>query len=104
MSLLNLTPEIAWTFLKNAQIIAAKFPKIFENIRLFFTNFNDPIFIKIEKIKIMYELSDSTNLKIIINEFSEYSYDTCSELSTFAFNCLWKLGLKFGCALDFILS
>ncbi len=94
-SILNLSPEIAWTFMKNAEILVEKFPCLFPNVRVFFINFNDPCFIKFEKIKIMFRLCDNSNVKIIINELAEYSYDTNAELSRVAFQLLWKIGFKF---------
>lgn len=52
-----------------------KFPKIFEDVRVFFVKYADPPFIKIEKLKIICKLANEENMKLVINELIEYSYD-----------------------------
>jgi len=103
-SILNSSNEVAWTFLRNAEILVEKFPGLFQNVRVFFINFNDPCYIKFEKVKLMFRLCDQNNVKIIINEFAEYSYDTNAELSRMAFQYLWKIGFKFESASEAVVT
>jgi len=103
-SILNSSNEVAWTFMRNAEILVEKFPGLFQNVRVFFINYNDPCYIKFEKVKLMFRLCDQNNVKIIINEFAEYSYDTNAELSRMAFQYLWKIGLKFESASEAVVT
>jgi AP-1 complex subunit beta-1 len=58
-----------------------KQPTIFENnVRVFFCKFNDPIYVKLEKIDILVKVADEKNTDIILNELKEYSNDVDAEL------------------------
>ena len=60
--------------LRNIRAIHQKFPTLFINdLKLFFCQFNDPLFIKIEKIDILTLLATSSNQTQILDEFQEYA-------------------------------
>lgn len=49
-------------------------------MRVFFCKFNDPIYVKLEKIDILVKVADEKNADIILNELKEYSNDVDVEL------------------------
>lgn len=42
---------------------------------MFFVKYADPSYVKIEKLKIIKKIANEKNMKIVINELIEYSYD-----------------------------
>jgi len=60
--------------LRNIQFILSKQGSIFEsNVKVFFCKFNDPVYVKLEKIDVLVKVSDKKNTDIILNELKEYS-------------------------------
>lgn len=47
---------------------------------MFFCKYNDPLFVKIEKIDILVKVADDKNFEYILNELKEYSNDLEIEL------------------------
>lgn len=104
ISLLNGPSESAWVLLRNIQTIVDRHPDVFPNARVFFTNYNDPPYVKIEKLKIIYKLSNTSNYKLVINELVEYSYDVNPEFSREAVRRLWSLSMRLPESLDACLA
>lgn len=74
VTLLSSEAEIQYVALRNINFILQKHPGIFENnVRVFFCKFNDPVYVKLEKIDILVKVSDEKNAEIILNELKEYS-------------------------------
>ena len=94
ISLLNGPHETAWVLLRNIQVIAEKYTEVFPNARVFFANYNDPPYVKIEKLKIIYKLCDKNNFKLVINELVEYSYDVNQDFSREAVRRLWRISIR----------
>lgn len=68
ISLLNMEPEIVYIALKNINLILQKRPIIIEKeIKFFFCNFNDPIYIKTMKIEILIRLANIDNIHQILH-------------------------------------
>jgi hypothetical protein len=100
IAVMGRSPEIVWVFLRNVEIMLARFPGVVSNPKAFFVNFNDPGYVKMQKVQVLGLLCDETTTKTIVNELSEYSYDTNVEFSRFSFQHLWKIGSKFESALE----
>src|SRR5690606_24207596 len=74
VSLLSSESEIQFVALKNINILIQKRPIIFEkDIRMFFCNFTEPIYNKMEKLEILYKLVSMNNIDLVLNELKEYS-------------------------------
>ncbi|CAD8159436.1 unnamed protein product [Paramecium pentaurelia] len=66
-------PEIQYTILRNISLILQKFPILFENeVKVFFCSFNEPYYIKYEKLDIMVRICDSKNFNQVLNELMIY--------------------------------
>lgn len=73
-SLLSEKPEIAYIALKNINILIQKRPLIFEkDFKMFYCLFSEPIYVKLEKLEILYKLVSMTNVDNIIGELKEYA-------------------------------
>ena len=54
---------------------------IFENnVKVFYCKFNDPVYVKLEKVDILVKVSDKNNCEQILLELKEYSSDVDMEL------------------------
>lgn len=81
VTLLSCEPEIQYVALRNIHFILQKQPTVFENnCRVFYVKFNDPIYVKLEKIDILVKVADDKNCDAILNELKEYSNDVDAEL------------------------
>lgn len=57
VTLLTAEPELQYIALRNISLIVAKRDDILQNdIRAFFCKYNDPIYVKMEKLEIMIKL------------------------------------------------
>mmetsp|Transcript_18641 Transcript_18641/g.33694 ORF Transcript_18641/g.33694 Transcript_18641/m.33694 type:complete len:877 (+) Transcript_18641:16-2646(+) len=74
VSLLGAEPEIQYIALRNINLIVQKRPSLLEkDIRIFFCKYNDPIYVKMEKLDIMIRLVDPRNVDLVLHELKEYA-------------------------------
>lgn len=74
VTLLSSEPEIQLVALKNINLIVQRIPDLFKNeFGVFFVKYNDPIYIKLEKLDILIRLTNSANISHVLNELKEYS-------------------------------
>lgn len=63
VSLMSTEPEIQYVALKNINLIIQKRCNILEKeVKVFFCKYNDPIYVKMEKLEIMMKLVDNKNI------------------------------------------
>jgi len=74
VTLLNSEPEIQYVALRNINLIVQKRPNILENeIKVFFCKYNDPIYVKMEKLEIIIKLVSDRNIDQVLLELKEYA-------------------------------
>jgi len=67
-------PEIQYVALRNINLIVQKRPEILsQGIKHFFCKYNDPIYVKMEKLEIMIKLANVKNIDKVLMEFKEYA-------------------------------
>ena len=67
-------PEIQYVALRNINLIVQKQPNILQNgVKHFFAKYNDPIYVKMEKLEIMVRLASVKNIEKVLMEFKEYA-------------------------------
>lgn len=94
-------PEIQYIFLKNINYIIQKRPQILEKeTKVFFCKFNEPYYIKIEKLEILLKLSDLKNYEIVLNELSEYSNEVDVDYVQKVVRIIGKIALKVDKSVD----
>lgn len=65
-------PEIQYVALRNINLIVQKRPNILAHeMRVFFIKYNDPVYVKMEKLEIMIMLASEKNMEQVLNEFKE---------------------------------
>ncbi|KAL5072501.1 hypothetical protein RYX36_011485 [Vicia faba] len=67
-------PEIQYVALRNINRIVQRRPTILAHeIKVFFCKYNDPIYVKMEKLEIMIKLASDRNIDQVLLEFKEYA-------------------------------
>lgn len=75
VTLLSTEPEIQYVALRNINLILQKRPEILnQETRVFFTKYNDPPYVKLEKLEVLIKLCCESNIDQILSELKEYSY------------------------------
>eukprot|EP01017_Pseudomicrothorax_dubius_P006876 TRINITY_DN12044_c0_g1_i3.p1 TRINITY_DN12044_c0_g1~~TRINITY_DN12044_c0_g1_i3.p1 ORF type:complete len:729 (+),score=240.91 TRINITY_DN12044_c0_g1_i3:631-2817(+) len=100
-SLLSGPPEISFIILRNLQVIMLKRPGFFEKeTKVFFCNFNDPYYLKLEKLDILINLCDAKNFDVVVNELFVYSTQFDPEFVRKAIKGIGKISMKIDKAVD----
>ena len=69
MTLLSSEPEVQYVALRNINLIIQKRPDILKHeMKVFFVKYNDPIYIKLEKLDIMIRLTSQANIAQVLSE------------------------------------
>ncbi|KAL0597145.1 AP-2 complex subunit beta [Plecturocebus cupreus] len=74
VTLLSGEPEVQYVALRNINLIVQKRPEILkQEIKVFFVKYNDPIYVKLEKLDIMIRLASQANIAQVLAELKEYA-------------------------------
>ena len=74
MSLMNSDYEIQYVILRGMYALIQKKPALFQdNYKFFFVQYNEPIYLKIEKINLLYRLCNNNNFENVIKELKIYA-------------------------------
>lgn len=74
VTLLSAEPEIQYVALRNINLIVQKRPEILKHeMKVFFVKYNDPIYVKLEKLDIMIRLTNQANIAQVLAELKEYA-------------------------------
>mmetsp|Transcript_21906 Transcript_21906/g.38858 ORF Transcript_21906/g.38858 Transcript_21906/m.38858 type:complete len:911 (+) Transcript_21906:192-2924(+) len=90
-------PEIQYVALRNINLIIQKFPEMltgFQYLKEFFCEYNDPIYVKIEKLEIMVRLASNTNIDLILTEFKSYAKEADTEFVRKAVRAIGRCAIK----------
>ncbi|KAI0705986.1 Adaptor protein complex beta subunit [Cerioporus squamosus] len=76
VTLLSNPPEVQWVALRNINLLLQKRPDILSNeMRVFFCKYNDPLYVKVEKLDIMVRLATEHNVDPLLSELKEYAQE-----------------------------
>ncbi|KAG7880324.1 hypothetical protein KL935_002784 [Ogataea polymorpha] len=95
VSLLSTPPELQYVALRNIRIILEKYPVVLaRELRVFFIKYNDPLYLKLEKIDIMVRLADDSNGLLLLAELREYAMEIETEVVDKSVMALGQLAIK----------
>jgi AP-1 complex subunit beta-1 len=95
VTLLNSEPEIQYVALRNINLIVQKRPHILENeIKVFFCKYNDPIYVKMEKLEIIIKLVSEKNIDQVLLELKEYSTEVDVDFVRKAVSAIGRCAVK----------
>ncbi|EUD68402.1 hypothetical protein C922_01424 [Plasmodium inui San Antonio 1] len=74
VTLLSAEPEIQYIALRNINLITQKLPHMLaDKINMFFCKYNEPAYVKMEKLDIIIRLVSDKNVDLVLYELKEYS-------------------------------
>lgn len=74
VTLLGAEPEIQYVALRCINLVVQRKPEVLAHeVRVFFCKYNDPIYVKVEKLEIMVLLAAESNVDQVLLEFKEYA-------------------------------
>lgn len=95
ITLLNSEPEIQYVALRNINLIVLKHPKVLEHeIKVFFCKYNDPIYVKMEKLEIIIRLASERNIEQVLLEFKEYATEVDVDFVRRAVRAIGRCAIK----------
>lgn len=95
VSLVSCAPEVQYVALRNILIILQKYPEILSReMRVFFCRYNDPLYLKLEKIEIMVSLANENNAAQLLSELKEYAMEVDIEFVRRAIKAVGQLAIK----------
>lgn len=72
VTLLSAEPEVQYVALRNILLVIQKRPEILKNdMKVFFCKYNDPIYVKMAKLEIMFCLANAGNVDQVLSELKE---------------------------------
>eukprot|EP00912_Choanoflagellata_sp_UC4_P001062 UC4_evm1s655 len=76
VTLLSSEPEIQYVALRNINLVVQKRADILQkHIKTFFVKYNDPVYVKVEKLDILIRLVSSDNIQQVLAELKEYAQE-----------------------------
>ncbi|KAJ3029212.1 AP-2 complex subunit beta [Rhizophlyctis rosea] len=74
VTLLHNGPEVQYVALRNILLILQRQPNFLKNeMKVFFCKYNDPIYVKLAKLEIMFRLANEENVDMVLGELKEYA-------------------------------
>ncbi|CAM9285873.1 unnamed protein product, partial [Heterosigma akashiwo] len=81
--------------LRNINLIVQRHPQILEHeIKVFFCKYNDPIYVKMEKLEIIIRLASEKNIDQVLLEFKEYATEVDVEFIRRAVRAIGRCAIK----------
>ncbi|EOD14985.1 Adaptor protein 2 beta subunit 1 [Emiliania huxleyi CCMP1516] len=95
VTLLSSEPEIQYVALRNINLIVQKRPTILAHeIKVFFSKYNDPIYVKMEKLEIMIKLASERNVDQVLMELKEYATEVDVEFVRRSVRAIGRCAIK----------
>ncbi len=95
VTLLSKGPEIQYLALRNALLILQRRPEVLRNdVRLFFCKYNDPIYVKVTKLELIFMLATEKNIKEVLTELREYATEIDLHFVRKSVRAIGKLAIK----------
>ena len=95
VTLLAKGPEIQYLALRNALLILQRRPEVLRNdIRVFFCKYNDPIYVKVTKLELIFMLATEHNIREVLTELREYATEIDVHFVRKSVRAIGKLAIK----------
>jgi AP-2 complex subunit beta-1 len=95
VTLLAKGPEVQYLALRNALLILQRRPEVLRNdIRVFFCKYNDPIYVKVTKLELIFMLATEKNIEEVLTELREYATEIDVHFVRKSVRAIGKLAIK----------
>ncbi|KAI6005978.1 adaptin N terminal region-domain-containing protein [Pisolithus albus] len=101
VALLSSGPEVQYVTLRNILLIIQRRPTVLKNdVKVFFCKYNDPIYVKLAKLEIMYRLAREENAQEVLTELEEYASEVDIDFVRKSVRSIGRLAIKVEAAAD----
>ncbi|CAG8481907.1 10868_t:CDS:10 [Acaulospora morrowiae] len=105
VTLLSSGPEVQYVALRNILLIIQKRPEVLRNdIKVFFCKYNDPIYVKLAKLEIMFRLANAVNVDQVLSELKEYATEIDVDFVRKSVRSIGRLAVKIESTADRCIS
>ncbi|XP_051520837.1 AP-1 complex subunit beta-1 isoform X1 [Myxocyprinus asiaticus] len=95
VTLLSAEPELQYVALRNINLIVQKRAEILKHeMKVFFVKYNDPIYVKLEKLDIMIRLASQANIAQVLAELKEYATEVDVDFVRKAVRAIGRCAIK----------
>lgn len=95
VTLLAKPSEVQYLTLRNCILILQQRPEVLQSdIRVFFCKYNDPIYVKVTKLELIFMLANKDNISVVLNELQEYATEIDVQFVRKAVRAIGKLAIK----------
>ncbi|RIB02371.1 Clathrin/coatomer adaptor, adaptin-like protein [Gigaspora rosea] len=95
VTLLSNGHEVQYVALRNILLIIQRRPEVLRNdIKVFFCKYNDPIYVKLAKLEIMFRLASVSNVDQVLSELKEYATEVDVDFVRKSVRSIGRLAVK----------
>ncbi|KAI8456650.1 adaptin N terminal region-domain-containing protein [Phakopsora pachyrhizi] len=93
--------EVQYIALRNILLIIQRRPLVLQDqVKVFFCKYNDPIYVKLAKLEIIYRLASDRNFEQVLTELAEYATEVDVDFVRKAVRSIGRLAIKISYASD----
>ncbi|KAI8381368.1 putative beta-adaptin [Radiomyces spectabilis] len=101
VTLLSSPPEVQYVALRNILLVIQRRPEVLRNdMKVFFCKYNDPIYVKLAKLEIIFRLANSQNVDQVLSELKEYAAEVDVDFVRKAVRSIGRLAVKIEAAAE----
>lgn len=95
VTLLSSEPEVQYVALRNINLVVQKLPEaLTAHMKVFFVKYNDPIYVKLEKLDVMIRLASNSNIQQVLAELKEYATEVDVDFVRKAVRAIGRCAIK----------
>jgi AP-1 complex subunit beta-1 len=95
VTLISSAPEVQYVALRNIDLILQKQPDILsKELRVFFCKYNDPPYVKFQKLEIMVRIANESNVDQLLMELKEYALEVDMDFVRRAVKAIGQVAIK----------
>ncbi|KAI9311496.1 putative beta-adaptin [Dichotomocladium elegans] len=105
VTLLSSGPEVQYVALRNILLVIQRRPEVLKNdMKVFFCKYNDPIYVKLAKLEIIFRLANPQNVDQVLSELKEYATEVDVDFVRKAVRSIGRLAVKIESAAERCIS
>lgn len=95
VTLISSAPEVQYVALRNIDLLLQKQPEILsKELRVFFCKYNDPPYVKFQKLEIMVRIANENNVDQLLAELKEYAMEVDTDFVRRAVKAIGQVAIK----------
>ncbi|KAJ6031094.1 hypothetical protein N7540_001826 [Penicillium herquei] len=95
VTLVSSAPEVQYVALRNIDLLLQKQPDILnKELRVFFCKYNDPPYVKFQKLEIMVRIANDKNVDQLLAELKEYAMEVDMDFVRRAVKAIGQVAIK----------